>query len=136
MIVGYNRERSEQSQLLFVLLEWLVMCNYTVIPKNIPPINTKARRAGKTDNKLTLSNKDMRYNHLLLYDSLLFMTRIVNIKPSENEAKNSIGTAKPSPDSCRILFGVFHTKILTPQRKMQANMTDIWILFSLHITPN
>jgi len=25
MIVGYNRERSEQSQLLFVLLEWLVM---------------------------------------------------------------------------------------------------------------
>jgi hypothetical protein len=26
MIVGYNRERSEQSQLLFVLLEWLVMC--------------------------------------------------------------------------------------------------------------
>jgi hypothetical protein len=25
MIVGYNRERSEQNQLLFVLLEWLVM---------------------------------------------------------------------------------------------------------------
>jgi hypothetical protein len=28
MIVGDNRERSEQSQLLFVLLEWLVSFRY------------------------------------------------------------------------------------------------------------